>query len=107
MTQLARKYPAAVRACLGLLLARLYKIGGAPLFTNYDHVLNYQVAERIKGRPLLAIFKARDFSGMVWWFEDVRLWCIEIWFQQNFVATHIAETIEDLIEEIQEEYGDE
>lgn len=75
------------------------------IFSNLTNEIDYQVAEAIQYKPLSAALTAWDFFGVVWWNDEIGYWCIEIWQFNQYKATHIAETLEALIQEIRDEYG--
>ncbi len=82
-------------------------------FTTYPDLIlagflgriNYQVAEQIKNRARYSVFSAWGISGKIWWEEKTKHWCAEITKKEIKLATISAETIEDLVFNIQKHYG--
>lgn len=76
------------------------------IFSNLTDEIDYEVAEAIKYKPLSAALTAWDYFGVVWWNDGIGYWCIEIWQFNKYIATYISEGLENLIQEIRDEYGD-
>ncbi|WP_341836917.1 hypothetical protein WJU16_03385 [Chitinophaga pollutisoli] len=75
------------------------------IFSNLTNEIDYLVVKAIKYKPLSAALTAWDYFGVVWWDDDIGYWCVEIWQFNKYKTTHISESFEDLIQEIQEKYG--
>ena len=75
------------------------------IFSNFDNEIKYEVADFIKNKNLAAEFTAWDYHGIVWWNDELGYWCIEVWRHNIYRVTHLSETLEELIGEIQETYG--
>lgn len=80
-----------------------YKSDG--IYSNLTSEIDYLVAEYIKFKPLSAALTARDYFGIAWWNDNIGYWCVEIWQSNMYKATYISELLEDLIQEIREEFG--
>lgn len=76
-----------------------------PIISNSDNLINAQIATAIKDKPLYSLYTALHFLGKVWFDDTIGYWTAEIWQYKSYKASYIAETIEELANEIDTEYG--
>jgi len=74
-------------------------------YSSFDNELNCKVAAAIQNTALVADMTATNYHGLVWFSDELGYWCIEIWQNNMFVQTHLADDLEELICEIRLEYG--
>lgn len=75
------------------------------LMSNFDHTIDRDVAKELKAKPakLCGQHSAWDFCGYVW-FENGK-WYEEVWVCKAPKAIFTADTLEDLMSEVNSEYG--
>lgn len=78
---------------------------GDAIITNIDYSINSEIQKVIKNQPLFSRYTARNFNGIVWWNENIGFWCAEVWVFRKYVASYLAETLEALADEINNEHG--
>ena len=76
---------------------------GDTLMSNYDNRIEKEIANSIKGKELYGHYSAWDFSGRVWWQNDQ--WRCEVWCYQSWRQTVSCDTLEQIMEEVMQEYG--
>lgn len=74
------------------------------LMSNYDHTIEQDVAEEIKDKELYARYAGWNFCGYVWW--EGEMWNCEVWHYGSWQKTVNAETLEEIMSEVSDEYGD-
>lgn len=75
---------------------------GDEIMSNFDGVVNFKVAEAVKGEKLFSTYPGWNFYGYVWW-EDK--WYCEVWQYGGYSETFSAESLGDLKTEICDKYG--
>ncbi len=75
------------------------------IMSNFDHVVNHEVANAIKGKPFYASYSGWNFNGSVWWQNE--MWHCEIRAYWSYRETISAKTPEELMESVCEKYGSE
>lgn len=73
------------------------------VMSNYDHTIDNEVAEHIKGKELSAEYAGWNFCGYVWWEGD--MWNCEVWHYGSWQKTFNAETLEEIMSNVSDEYG--
>lgn len=73
------------------------------IMSNFDHVINQETVQAIKGKKFWAAYPGSAFYGHVW-FND-NLWYCDVWVYGSVSRTMSDETIEGLKEKICYEYG--
>jgi hypothetical protein len=89
-------------------LPRNYKEYGSPsktMLSNLDNSVDYEIISLIKGKPLFSRYAAWNFNGLIWWHGKLGYWCGEVWVSGKYVTTYLAETVEALANEINDEHG--
>jgi hypothetical protein len=77
------------------------------IYANFDHKLNQNVADQLKVQPgkTYAQHAAWGFCGYVW-YQDGQ-WYEEIWIHNTRKTTRSNEDLRELIEEVNDHYGNE
>ncbi len=73
------------------------------LMSNFDHLIKKNVGESIKGKLLYAQYSGWNFCGYVWWEEDI--WNCEVWAYNIYRKTFNAETLQEIMSLVSNEYG--
>jgi len=73
------------------------------VMSNCDHTIDYEVAEHIKGKELSAQYAGWNFCGYVWW--EGGMWNCEVWHYNSWQKTFNAETLEEMMSDVCDEYG--
>ena len=73
------------------------------IMTNFDHTIEKDVANKIKGQKLYAQYSGWNFCGDVWWAG--KDWACEIWQYGSYINTLKADTLDELMEEVSNYYG--
>lgn len=76
------------------------------VYSNSDHEMDYDVVKRLDEGDCYSSHTAWDFCGYVWRLPDGR-WVDQIWQYKEAVADLIADSIEDVIHEANDQYGSE
>lgn len=78
---------------------------GFVVMTNLDHTIDEKVSEEIKNKNLFAQYSGWNFCGYVWWENDK--WYCEVWCYHNHQKTFSGETLQDIMDDVSSEYGNE
>lgn len=73
------------------------------IMSNFDNEINREVEKTLKSGSYFAQHSAWDFCGYVWW--DDNKFKEEVWFYGAHVCTHVAESLEELKESVNNEHG--
>ena len=73
------------------------------IMSNFDHCIDEKVAEAIKDKPLYAQYSGWNFCGYVWWQNNK--WCCEVWTYNSWSKTFMADTLQEIMENVSSEYG--
>ena len=73
------------------------------LMSNFDHVVNQDVAQRLRDGNCYAAYPGWNFHALVW-FADGKFFC-EIWRYRSYVESFCAESPEDLMRAVSDKYG--
>lgn len=76
---------------------------GEAIMSNFDGQIDKDVATEIKGKKLFSRYSGWNFNGKVWWQND--LWHCEVWCYQSWRQTVSCDTLEQIMEEVMQEYG--
>lgn len=79
-----------------------------PLYSNMDHCLDDAVVLALSNAPgrLCAQHAAWNFCGYVWQLQDGR-WVDQVWRYNAPVADVYGDSLEEVIEEVNDTYGHE
>lgn len=76
------------------------------VYSNFDHVLNQDVAEKLKQDPTLwSQHPGWNFCGWIRWDAETQEWVEEVWRFKVLVGTHTGEDLEEVIKQVNDEYG--
>ena len=77
------------------------------VMSNMDHAIDAGVARQLKRRPgaVFAQHAAWNFCGYVWYQDSVFM--EEVWVFNKYQATYGAETLDKLMRDVNEVYGQE
>ena len=73
---------------------------GNAIISNLTNQIDQQIAAAIKSTNFFSRYAAWNFNGIIWWNDELGYWCAEIWRFNNYVASYLAETLEELAHEI-------
>lgn len=73
------------------------------IMSNFDHKIELDIVDHIKGKLLFSGYPGWDFYGDVW-FEDNK-WHCQVKSYSTHVATYSSENIEDLKEQVCSNHG--
>lgn len=75
------------------------------IYSNFDHRFDTEIINKLKGSPGISAFHAAmEFIGYIWWTGE--MWREQVWRYQIPVAEYEAENLRDLIDYVNENYGD-
>jgi len=75
------------------------------IMSNFYRQIDLKVVEEIKGKDLFSGYSGWNFYGKIWWQNDK--WACEVWCYESFRETFICDTLEEIMEEVSSEYGNE
>ena len=75
------------------------------IMSNFDHEIDIIVQEAIKNKPFWSAYSGWNFYGKVWYQDN--LWHCEVWTYQSYSETFSAETLEEIMSDICDNYGSE
>lgn len=75
------------------------------LTTNFDGSIDREVEAQLKEQEAYAQFAAWDFCGYVWWNRGRKQWSCRVMVYREHVNTIHADTVEELREAVNDEYG--
>lgn len=75
------------------------------VMSNFDHEINQEVAEAIKNKPLYSLYAGWNFCGYVWY--ENNKWCCEVLQYCSHQTTVVADTLEEIMSEVCNSFGDE
>ena len=78
---------------------------GDPIASNLERSIDLEIATSIKGKPLFSRYSAWHFNGIIWWEDKLGYWCGEVWVYKEYVASYLAETLDELTGEMNAEHG--
>jgi len=76
---------------------------GEEVMSNVDNKINEAVAGKIKGKSYFAQYSGYNFCGYVWW--QAGQWHCEVWQYNSHIKTVSADTLEDIMIEVSDEFG--
>ena len=79
------------------------ELEGEEIMSNCDGLINRDTEKGIKDKPLFSSYPGWNFCGKVWW-QDNRWFC-EVWQYKAWTETISADTLEDIMEKVSDEYG--
>lgn len=71
--------------------------------SNFDHRIDDGLAEALQGRQVYARHAAWDFNGQVWW--DGKQFREQVWRYNCPVASFAADSLGELMEDVNDAYG--
>ena len=80
-----------------------FKIYPDTLISNFNHTIDKEVEQIIKGQKLYAKYTAWDFQGYIWFYKGK--WNCEVWKYNSHIDTVTAGNLEDIMEETSKKYG--
>lgn len=78
---------------------------GEPIISNIDNKIMDEIEIAIKNKPLFSRYSALDFNGKIWWHDELGYWAAEVWVFKKYIATYIAESLNELANEVDHEHG--
>lgn len=74
------------------------------VMSNFDHEIDHEVGERLKTEHAYAQYSGWNFCGYVWWAEGT--FHCEVWHYGQ-PAEEVSGTLEEIMETVSNEWGDE
>jgi hypothetical protein len=87
------------------LPSNFLEYSGDPIVSNIDNEIKTEIEIEIKNKPLFSQYTAWNFNGLIWWHDELGYWAAEVWVFKKYTASYIAETLEELANEIDLEHG--
>ncbi len=78
---------------------------GVSVVSNFDHAIDYEIAERLKGGDCYADYPGWNFHAAVWYDTNDNLFKAMVKQYRTHVDTIAAPTIEELHNAVCEAYG--
>jgi len=75
------------------------------IISNLTGLINQEIEQKIKGSDYFSRYSAWNFNGRIWWNDEIGYWCCEVWQYNNYVATYLADNLQDLAHEVDNKYG--
>lgn len=76
---------------------------GDAVMSNFDHEINNEIAEKIKGKKYFSQYAGWNFCGYCWW--QAGKWHCEIHVYRCYQKTISATTLQEIMDEVCDEYG--
>lgn len=73
------------------------------VMSNFDHIIDKDVAKKIKREDYYAQYSGCNFCGYVWWQNNK--WHCEVWRYRSFVETISENTLEEIMSSVSDQYG--
>ena len=73
--------------------------------SNFDGSIDRDAELRLKSGPFRSWYAAWAFNGKVWWDCEQKQWACEVWVHHRHVETIFAETTDELMHTVSEQYG--
>lgn len=80
------------------------EIGGPAGMSNSDHTVDDGIEDRLRNESVFTRYAGWNFNGLVWLDAEGAFSC-QVWVYGSPVATVRAETLEDLMREVSDEWG--
>jgi hypothetical protein len=64
--------------------------------SNFDHEIDYDVADKLKTLPAFAVYPAYQWYGKVWFDKVHDIYCCRVTRHGTYVGTVYASTADDL-----------
>jgi hypothetical protein len=79
------------------------EFNGEGIMSNFDREIVHATADSIKEKPFYSGYAGWNFHGKVWW-QDGQ-WHCEVWQYRSYVETFSAQTLEEIMTLVSDEYG--
>ena len=73
--------------------------------SNFDHSIDNEIKEAIEGKKLFSQYTGWNFCANVW-YEDNKWYC-EVWQYKRYKKSMCFDTLEEMMEGVCKEFGDE
>lgn len=73
---------------------------GGPIIANVDNLIDAEIEAIIKNEELFSRYAAWDFNAKIWWNDNLGYWFAEIWVFREYITSYMAETLEELANEV-------
>lgn len=77
------------------------------VMSNFDHTIDHDVEARLKEREVFARYPGWNFNGRVWWCREAGKWKCEVWVYGSPRKVVEADSLEDIMQEVCGDYGNE
>jgi hypothetical protein len=74
------------------------------VMTNFDHTIDRKIEKKLKKQKSFSGYAGYNFYGYVWW--DKNKWSCEVWRYNSHVETVSADSLEEIMQQVSNEYGD-
>lgn len=75
------------------------------VMTNFDHSIDEDLAKKLKRRKWYSQYAAWDFCGYVWWDRKTKDWNCEVWSYHVHRETVSANSLQEIMDKVSEDYG--
>lgn len=82
-----------------------YKEYSEAVMSNFDHEINESIAKKLKKENIYSQYAGWNFCGYVWWNRKIKKWCCEVWQYRSHVETITANTLNEIMEDVSNKYG--
>lgn len=72
------------------------------VMTNFDHSIDWDVAEKLKTGQYTAAYAGWNFNGRVWWAGTYKC---AVWRYGSHVETVISDSLQEIMDTVSERYG--
>ena len=86
-----------------MTITESYKNSGLTVMSNFDHSIDRDVEKKIKETREFAQYAGWDFCGYVVW--DNNKWQCEVWVYGSPREIITADSLEDIMDKVSKEYG--
>lgn len=76
---------------------------GDAVISNFEGVIDHEVAEHLKDQMLYSRYSGWHFNGIVWY--ENGLWYCELWHMGSYQYTLLADTLEEIQEDVTSVFG--
>lgn len=76
---------------------------GDELMSNFNHRIEKETAEAIKGKKLFSRYAGWNFNGLVWWQDDQ--WHCAVFCYGAYIETASENTLEEIMKTVSDKFG--
>lgn len=80
-----------------------FKLYDVEIMSNFDRLIDYDVAKHIKGKKLFSVYSTWEFHSYVWW--EGSMWHCEIWQHHRHTGTVSCKELHEIMRNVSDNYG--